>query len=106
MKKLLRPGGKLIFMEPNILNPYCFLIFNYLREFARLEPDEMAFSKVFITKMLGKIGFRDIRVTHRDFLLPGVPKFLVTPSIIAGDIFERIPGLRMMSQSIFIVASN
>lgn len=44
IKELLKPGGKMIFMEPNIVNPYCALIFKnpYFREKAKLEPDEMA----------------------------------------------------------------
>ena len=51
IKKLLKPGGKMIFLEPNIYNPYCYLIFTYpyFRKKASLEPTEMAFSKKFIT---------------------------------------------------------
>src|SRR5205085_8189350 len=29
LNKLLRPGGKIIFIEPNIYNPYIFLIFKF-----------------------------------------------------------------------------
>ena len=28
-KKLLKEDGKIIFMEPNFSNPYCYLIFNF-----------------------------------------------------------------------------
>ncbi|SVC54668.1 uncharacterized protein METZ01_LOCUS307522, partial [marine metagenome] len=38
--KMLKENGKIIFMEPNIYNPYCFLIFNYLRNWANLDPEE------------------------------------------------------------------
>lgn len=107
IKALLKPGGKLIFMEPNIYNPYCQLIFKIpaLRKWANLEPDEMAFSNVFIRKKLEQAGYTDIRVTFRDFLLPGIPAFLVKPSIFIGNIAERVPLVRVMAQSIFIEAT-
>ena len=39
--------GRIIFLEPNLHNPYVYLIFSRpkLRQRARLEPDEMAFSR-------------------------------------------------------------
>ena len=105
---LLRPGGRIVFLEPNLFNPYIYLIFSYapFRKLARLEPDEMAFSKSFIEGLLGKVGFVNIQVEYRDFLVPGIPKILVQPSIVIGDILERIPFARMLSQSIFISADR
>ncbi len=52
LRKLLKPKGKIIFIEPNIYNPYIALIFQipFLRKKAFLEPDEMAFSAPFIKK--------------------------------------------------------
>src|SRR5258706_10797993 len=42
MKTLLHPGGKIIFIEPNLYNPYIALVFKIpvLRKKAHLEPDE------------------------------------------------------------------
>lgn len=106
-KKLLLPGGKIVFMEPNIYNPYCAAIFKigFLRKKAKLEPDEMAFSKSFITEKLMKLGYKDIKVTYKDFLLPGVPMFMVKPIIAIGNVVEKIPVANMMAQSIFIEAT-
>ncbi|RYG42148.1 MAG: class I SAM-dependent methyltransferase [Chitinophagaceae bacterium] len=106
-KNLLNPGGKIIFMEPNIYNPYVAAIFKNkrLRKISRLEPDEMAFSKSFVSRKLGKAGFKNIRVNYRDFLLPGIPEFLVKPSIAIGNVLERTP-LKFVSQSILISAGN
>jgi 2-polyprenyl-3-methyl-5-hydroxy-6-metoxy-1,4-benzoquinol methylase len=108
LHNLLETNGKLIFMEPNIYNPYVYLIFSYpfLRKMAHLEPDEMAFSKRYIEELLMKTGFRNVNVQFRDFLLPGIPTFLVKPSIIVGNIIEKIPGLRCAAQSIFIEAQR
>lgn len=106
LKKLLKPEGKIIFWEPNLENPYVYLIFSYdlLRKKANLEPDEMAFSRSFITEKLRTTGYTSIQVEYRDFLLPGIPMPLVKPSIMIGSVLERIPLIRNMSQSLFIVA--
>jgi len=108
IKNLLRPGGKIIFLEPNIYNPYCWMIFSfpYFRKKAHLEPTEMAFSKSFITRKLLAVGYKTIKVEYRDFLLPGIPKFLVRPSIAIGAIAEKVRIIKMCSQSIFITAEN
>lgn len=108
IRELLKPGGKMIFMEPNIYNPYCQLIFKLpaLRKWANLEPDEMAFSPGFIRKKLQAAGYSDIKVTYRDFLLPGIPAFLVRPSIAIGNVAERLPLIKKIAQSIFIEAQS
>ncbi len=109
LKALLKEDGKIIFLEPNIYNPYCFLIFNTLpvfRKMANLEPDEMAFSASFITKALRKHNYKEIKVEYKDFLLPNTPDFLINPSITVGAVLERTPILKMISQSIFISAKK
>lgn len=103
---LLNDRGKIIFLEPNIYNPYCAFIFNFARKWANLEPDEMAFSKTFIAKKLGPVGFKNIAVEYKDFLLPGVPEIMIQPSIVVGNVLEKIPLIRMISQSIFISAQK
>lgn len=107
LKKLLNPNGKIIFMEPNIFNPYVAAIFKNesLRKWANLEPDEMAFSKGFINQKLQEAGFSNISIIYKDFLLPGIPKFLVTPSIVVGNLLEKTP-LKFISQSILISCSK
>lgn len=106
-KDLLNPGGKIIFMEPNIYNPYVAAIFKNktLRKSAKLEPDEMAFSKTFISKKLDKANYKNVRVSYRDFLLPGIPRLLVKPSIVIGNALEKTP-LKFISQSILISAEK
>jgi 2-polyprenyl-3-methyl-5-hydroxy-6-metoxy-1,4-benzoquinol methylase len=108
INKLLATDGKMIFLEPNILNPYCFLIFRYpfFRKLAKLEPDEMAFSKKLITEKLEAAGYNNINIEHKDFLLPGTPSVLIKPVIAIGNIVEKIPLLNRLSQSIYISASK
>jgi 2-polyprenyl-3-methyl-5-hydroxy-6-metoxy-1,4-benzoquinol methylase len=108
IKLLLKEEGKMIFLEPNLVNPYCYLIFSYpyFRKKANLEPDEMAFTKSYILKKLEKNRYTNNTVKYKDFLLPVTPKFLINSLIWTGNILERIPFLRMMSQSIFIVGQK
>lgn len=105
---LLNENGKIIFLEPNLYNPYVYLIFSYpwLRKVANLEPNEMAFSKKYISDKLWKAGYTDIHIDYKDFLLPGIPDFFIQPSIVVGDVLERTPVLRNMAQSIFLRASR
>ena len=106
MLDLLNDNGKIVFMEPNLFNPYVYLIFSYgwIRELVKLEPDEMAFSPKFITKKLERAGYKDIKVTFRDFVLPGLPQAVVKPVIAISDVLEKVPVIRCVSQSIFITA--
>lgn len=109
LKALLKDGGKILFMEPNIVNPYCFLIFgttDFFRNWAKLEPGEKAFTKSLLRKKLKTAGFKNIDVDNRDFLLPVTPDFLVKPTIVASNIFEKIPGLKLMAQSVFLSAEK
>jgi 2-polyprenyl-3-methyl-5-hydroxy-6-metoxy-1,4-benzoquinol methylase len=105
---LLKPGGKIIFMEPNIYNPYCAIIFKigFMRKVAHLEPDEMAFSGAYIRKKLQFAGFSNIETKYRDFLLPGVPEWSVKPIVAVGSIVEKIPLLDHLAQSVFISAEK
>ena len=106
MLSLLKENGKMIFIEPNIHNPFVHLIFSYpyWRKKAHLDPDEMAFSKNFITKKLIQCGYKNVKVEYKDFLLPGIPELLIKPTIMIGDVLEKIPLVRTVSQSIFISA--
>jgi 2-polyprenyl-3-methyl-5-hydroxy-6-metoxy-1,4-benzoquinol methylase len=108
MNFLLKNPGKLIFLEPNILNPYCFFIFNFpfFRKLANLDPGEMAFTKKFIQKKLSENGFIETQVEFKDFLIPGTPLFLIRPVIVLGRLLEKIPLIRNLSQSIYVTANK
>jgi len=108
IRSLLAPKGRIVFIEPNLFNPYVYLIFSNkrLREWARLEPTEMAFSRGFAIQTFTDAGYSNIEVEYRDFLLPGVPELFISPLICIGSVIEKIPLLRAWSQSIFISASK
>ncbi len=107
LRRLLRPGGRFVFWEPNLHNPYVLAIFGVppLRRLAKLEPTEMAFTPGWIRTRLERAGYTGIDVRYRDFLVPGLPWPLVPLATRAGDVAERIPGVDRLAQSLFIVAS-
>jgi SAM-dependent methyltransferase len=106
LRSLLKPGGRLVFWEPNLYNPYVYLIFSFprLRTWARLEPSEMAFTRRGLSRLLGDAGFTSFRVDYRDFLLPNTPDFLIRPVVALGNVLERVPVLKCWAQSVFVSA--
>jgi SAM-dependent methyltransferase len=103
---LTNPGGGLAFIEPNFLNPYCAFIFGTAigRRFARLEPDEIAFTSGQLRRALPWSGWREVSITTRDFLLPGIPRALVRPILAAEPALEATALTRWLAQSHFIAA--
>lgn len=108
LARLLVPGGRLVFWEPNLWNPYVFAIFSFgpLRKLAKLEPDEMAFTPGWIKDHLQRAGFAGLEVSFRDFLVPVVPRPLVPVVVKAGDLVEKVPGVNRLAQSLFIAATK
>jgi SAM-dependent methyltransferase len=98
--------GGLAFIEPNFLNPYCALIFGtkFGRRWAKLEPDEMAFTQGELRSVLPTAGWRAVEVITRDFLLPGLPELFVKPSIAIEPVLEATAATRWLAQSHFITA--
>lgn len=106
LRSLTRPGGGLAFIEPNFLNPYCAFIFGTRvgRRWARLEPDEMAFTPRELQAALPSAGWHDVRVRTKDFLLPGLPKGLTSPILAVEPALEATMLTRWLAQSHFVTA--
>jgi SAM-dependent methyltransferase len=106
LKHVTNAAGGLAFIEPNLLNPYCAFIFGtgIGRRFARLEPDEMAFTSGQLRRALSNAGWRDVQVTTRDFLLPGLPEGLVKPTLALEPAMEATALTSWLAQSHFITA--
>ena len=99
-------NGGLAFIEPNFLNPYCAFIFGTRigRKFARLEPDEMAFTSGDLRRHITNAGWREVDVATRDFLVPGIPKALIRPTLAIEPIVEATALTRWLAQSHFATA--
>src|SRR5260221_46156 len=75
--RVLKPGGRLYFSEPNYYNPVAYLAIHTpaLRERMEYSPDEIALKRWEIERLLLKAGFSTVKVTNYDFLHPSTPRF-------------------------------
>jgi ubiquinone/menaquinone biosynthesis C-methylase UbiE len=101
--RVLRPGGRAVFTEPNIINPQVAFMFHFHlgKEYFGVSPDEMAFSRFRARRSLNEVGFADVVVTPFDFLHPSVPRSLLNPVESLGKGLERTP-LREIAGSLLM----
>jgi 2-polyprenyl-3-methyl-5-hydroxy-6-metoxy-1,4-benzoquinol methylase len=108
MFDLLRPGGRFSFAEPNMLNPQIAVQKNvpWIKERLGDSPDETAFVRWKLAKMLQDIGFSEIQLTPFDWLHPATPRPLIPVVRGVGKVLEILPGLREFSGSLHILATR
>ncbi len=108
MYRVLRPEGMICFTEPNMLNPQIAVQKNVPAVKKRLgdSPDETAFFRWPLRRLLEQTGFRDVRVRPFDFLHPKTPENWVPFVRTAGELLETIPLLREIAGSLFIRATK
>jgi 2-polyprenyl-3-methyl-5-hydroxy-6-metoxy-1,4-benzoquinol methylase len=104
---LLRPGGRLAFAEPNMLNPQVFAERTFLRKALKyVSPDETAFVRWSLGNKLKKFGFTEIKITPFDWLHPAIPKGMIKLVEGIGGLMEKTPLLREFSGSLLISAKR
>ncbi|MBI5578840.1 MAG: methyltransferase domain-containing protein [Deltaproteobacteria bacterium] len=106
--RLLKPGGRMAFAEPNLLNPqvYMQLKLRFLPMFWYISPDEGAFYRHRLARLLGAIGFADVRTQAFDWLHPSVPTRGITGALTLGNLLEKTPVLREFAGSLLIRATR
>ena len=92
------------FAEPNMLNPQVFLERRFRKFFSSVSSDETAFIRWKLEKELVKSGFKDVQITPFDWLHPSTPEPIIGAIMKAGQLLEKIPGIREISGSLFIRA--
>ena len=102
IQALLVPEGIVCFAEPNMLNPQVFLERHFRQWFSYVSPDETAFVRWPLKRLLEQAGFREVCITPFDWLHPATPSRLITRVSRLGRLFERIPGLREGAGSLLI----
>ncbi len=105
MARVLKPGGRIAFYEPNLLNPYVFLVKKI--PFMRPEGDsegETALIGYRLRKLLRKHGFVDIHVVPCEFTMNQTPEKLAPLVEKVSRGLERIPLLREFGGSLKIMA--
>jgi SAM-dependent methyltransferase len=103
---LLKPGGRLSFAEPNMLNPQVFAERRFRSLFPYVSPNETAFVRWSLARALAGAGFVNIRIRPFDWLHPGTPKSLIALVSAIGEHVEAIPFLREFSGSLCISAEK
>jgi len=108
VRRVLKPGARCVFSEPNMLNPQIALQKNVPALKRRLgdSPDETAFFSWQVRKLLLALEFTEIRVEPFDFLHPLTPVGLIPSVDRLGRWMERVPGLRAIAGSLIISAQR
>jgi len=104
-RRVLKPGGRVVFTEPNMLNPQIAAQKNFawLKKKLGDTPEESAFLFFQAHRLLSRMGFVDIRVRPFDFLHPAIPAVMIAFVNRLGNILERIPLIRQIAGSLLIV---
>jgi ubiquinone/menaquinone biosynthesis C-methylase UbiE len=106
VRRVLRPGGRIAFAEPNILNPQVAVMFHFglTKRYFGVSPDEMAFSRFRAARALREAGFAQIAVRPFDFLHPATPPRAMDAVEGLGRMLEAIPLVREVAGSMVITA--
>jgi len=106
IRALLPSGGAMAFAEPNMMNPQIALQKNIpaIKRMVGDSPDETAFFRWSMRRMLSRIGFTEIRITPFDWLHPSTPRPLIPLIGAIGRLVERVPVVREFSGSMLIAA--
>lgn len=104
--RVLKPGGRLACVEPNLLNPQVLLIkkIRALGSRAGELPHETAFVRWKVAHELERAGFRQVSVRPVDFLHPAVPGRWAHLVERAGRALEDMPVVREIAGSLLITA--
>ncbi len=104
--RLLRPGGSIIFFEPNMLNPQIAIEKNifFIGKMLQNTENETAFFRWSLRKTLQRMGFKKISVAPFDFLHPIIPPKFINFFDKLGRKIETVPILKEFSGSLLITA--
>jgi len=104
--RVLRPGGRFCFSEPNLLNPHVFVekTVPWVGRWLDDSPGETAFVRWRLARALAGAGLVDVAIRPFDFLYPAVPAALVPAVERLGRWLERVPGMREVAGSLLVTA--
>ncbi len=106
--RVLKPGGRMIFAEPNMINPQILIQKNipFIKKWLGDSPDETAIVRWKFATLLRSKGFKKVVIFPYDFLHPVVPKFLIGTVDSLGKIIEKIPLAKEIAGSVIIYAEK
>ena len=104
--RVLKPGGTIYFTEPNMLNPQIAIQKNvpWVKQRLGDSPDETAFFRWPLRRLLEQKGYRDVRIVPFDFHHPKTPVPLVDRLDAVGRFLESVPVISEFAGSLYIRA--
>jgi len=104
--RVLKPRGTIYFTEPNMLNPQIAIQKNVPWVKRRLgdSPDETAFFRWSLARLLKQTGYRDVQIIPFDFLHPKIAVRLIDGLGALGRFLENVPVISEFAGSLFIRA--
>jgi SAM-dependent methyltransferase len=108
LRRVLKHGGRFFFLEPNMLNPQIAVEKNIksIGRWLQNSPDETAFFRWQIVRLLSRHGFRNAWAKPFDFLHPGTPAFLIPAVHTLSRAFSATPVIREIAGSLQIYAER
>ena len=102
--RVLKPGGRMIFAEPNMINPQILIQKNipFIKKRMGDSPDERAIVRWRYANLMRTIGYKKVHIFPYDFLHPIVPEALIGLVNGIGRIMEQIPILKEIAGSVII----
>jgi SAM-dependent methyltransferase len=104
--RVLKPGGTIYFTEPNMLNPQIAIQKNvpWIKRRLGDSPDETAFFRWSLRRLLEQTGYGDIQIDPFDFLHPKTPVPLIDSLNAFGRFLEKMPVVSEFAGSLYIRA--
>ena len=104
--RVLKPGGTISFTEPNMLNPQIAIQKNvpWVKRKLGDSPDETAFFRWPLRRLLEQVGYREVRIDPFDFLHPQTPVPLIDRLNSLGRLLENVPVISEFAGSLYIRA--
>jgi dolichol-phosphate mannosyltransferase len=109
VKKLLKPGGRLLFFDVNPWNPY-YIIRRFLARVVsfvmkkREESDSL--NRIDLFTILSEVGYTRIKALPYDFVYPPIPRFFLWLLQNLSLILENFPFIRNFAGSLYIFAQK
>lgn len=108
LRRLLKPGGELLFFEANYWNPQV-LAKNLIPAVGRLAgqaPSEVGMRRFRLLQEASRAGFTQIEVIPYDIVHPRTPARLVKAVQSVAYFFEHTPGVKDLCGTLYIWAKN
>ncbi len=106
--RVLKPMGTIYFTEPNMLNPQIAIQKNipWVKRKLGDSPDETAFVRWPLWRLLEQTGYREVRIDPFDFLHPKTPIALIDYVKAFGRFLENVPVISEFAGSLYIRATK